>query len=96
MGLTEVNLAEISLLPNFVELKSAMMGRRFLFNCLANEGFTNICGEADSARFIVGISWVVRGECLILKNVFWDLSGAFFGVVRILAISTLRRGSYWK
>ena len=56
MGLTEVNLAEISLLPNFVELKSAMMGRRFLFNCLANEGFTNICGEADSARFIVGIS----------------------------------------
>ena len=94
MGLLEVNLAEISLLPNFGELKSAIVGRRCLFNCLANEEFAIICGDADSACLIVGINWVVRGECLILKNVLWDPSEAPFGVVRIFAISTLRNGSY--
>jgi hypothetical protein len=73
-----------------------MIGRRFLFNCLAKEECTIICGDANRARLIFGIIWVVRGKCLILKNVLCDISRVPFGVVCILAISTLRSGTLWK
>ena len=90
------SFAVINFCPNFGELCRAIIGRRFVWSCFAKDRFTSICGIAVKARLMVGIIWLVRGECLILKKVFCGVDMESFGVVRIFAIRTLRKGSYLK
>ena len=83
-------------LPKLAEFLIANIGAPFAFNCLANERLASSSGEAVRAFFKIGLSSLVRAECLILKKVREDVSVRSSGRIFILAIRVFRCGSCWK
>ena len=77
-------------LPKLAEFLIANIGAPFAFNCLANERLASSSGEAVRAFFRIGLSSLVRAECLILKKVREDVSVLSSGRILIFAIRVHR------
>ena len=73
-------------LPKLAEFRIANIGAPFALSCLAKERLVSSSGEAVRAFFIIGLSSLVRAECLILKKVREDVTVCSSGRIFILAI----------
>ena len=88
----ECNLAVTIFLPKFAGFLIANIGAPFAFNCLAKERLASSSGEPVRAFFKIGLSSLVRAECLILKKVREGVAVCSSGRIFILAIRVLRCG----
>ena len=79
-------------LPKLAKFLIANIGAPFAFNCLANERLASSSGEAVRAFFKIGLSSLVRAECLILKKVREDVSVLSSGRILIFAMRVHRFG----
>ena len=85
-------MAATIFLPKLAEFLIANIGAPFAFNCLANERLASSSGEAVRAFFKIGLSSLVRAECLILKKVREDVSVLSSGRILIFAMRVHRFG----